>query len=181
MMDAPDPVLDPDTLRPITTDLTPPRWSSSFSIVIDTREQKPYDFAGVCRSTRETLPTGDYSIAGAQRRFCVERKSADDAYQSFTKDRERFVRELERMATYDYAAIVLEFDYASKPPPHVVFVSRESIVGSVVAWSVRYGVHVWFASGRAGGRDVVVRLARAWQQRQRHEQKNRAAQGAPQE
>ena len=76
-----------------------------FTIAIDTREQRPYEFPG---AERMTLPTGDYSIVGLEDQVAIERKSKTDAYSSLGQARARFRRELERLAKFDYAAIVVE-------------------------------------------------------------------------
>ena len=117
-----------------------------FVIAIDTREQRPYEFPGaeVC-----TLPTGDYSIVGLTDRVTIERKSKADAYSSLGHGRARFRRELERLALFDYAAIVVEDTVPGfmKRPPHSKMNPR-SAIGSLLAWSVRYRVPVFFAGDR---------------------------------
>ena len=89
---------------------------SPFTIAYDTREQLPFSFADIridrkkafVMTQRRTLPTGDYSIIGYEENVCVERKSLADLYQTLGKGRERFLRELERMQTMDYSAVVIE-------------------------------------------------------------------------
>lgn len=102
------------------------------AIVIDTREQLPFSFAAIpadkehgggtwqVTTERRTLPSGDYSLAGFETRVAVERKSVSDLFGTISQGRDRFVRELERLAEYDYAAVVIEGDWqaitASYPP-----------------------------------------------------------------
>lgn len=79
------------------------------TVVVDTREQRPFSFDPARVTTiRGTLPVGDYSIAGHELEVVVERKSLQDYVGSITQGRARFFRELERLALYDYAAIVVE-------------------------------------------------------------------------
>ena len=50
-------------------------------IIIDSREQRPFDFLsqnGDIETERGTLDTGDYSVAGLESRVAVERKSLAD-------------------------------------------------------------------------------------------------------
>ena len=47
-------------------------------IVIDTREQTPLVFPSGVATVRGTLRTGDYSVAGHEAAFTVERKSLSD-------------------------------------------------------------------------------------------------------
>ena len=127
-----------------------------FIIAIDTREQRPYEFPG---AEVKTLPTGDYSIVGLEDRVAIERKSKADAYNSLGQGRARFRRELERLAEIDYAAIVVE---DSVPgflcrPAHCKMNPR-SAIGSLLAWSVRYRVPVYFAGDRVHGQALTYKL-----------------------
>jgi DNA excision repair protein ERCC-4 len=127
-----------------------------FRIIIDSREQKPYRFE--CYAVR-ALPAGDYSIEGMENRVAVERKSKVDAYGTIGAGRDRFVRELEKLAKYDYAAVVIECSLSDfiKPPPRSELNPR-SAINSLVAWSVRYGVHVFFADNRLLARALTYRI-----------------------
>lgn len=123
-------------------------------IVIDTREQQPYVYPG---AEVKTLPSGDYSVVGLEDQVAVERKTKADAYCSLGCERARFRREVERLALYDYAAIVIE-DTAPgflRRPAHSKMNPR-SAISTLLAWSVRYGVHVFFA----GDRDHAQALTR---------------------
>jgi ERCC4-type nuclease len=131
---------------------TAPPWPPELVIAIDTREQAPWRFP---QSRRVTLATGDYSVVGLEDRVTIERKSKIDAYGSIGRGRERFKREWQRMARFEYAAVVIEAsleDFLIAPDRSLVHPS--AAVGTLAAWSVRYGVHVQFASDR--------RLAAAW-------------------
>ena len=95
---------------------------ADFTIIVDTREQAPYQFTGFrtnasarggkrdlvipvqCRG----LPTGDYSILGFESLVAVERKSLEDLYGTLGGGRERFSRELERLAAMNRALVVVE-------------------------------------------------------------------------
>ena len=125
-------------------------------IVVDSREQRPYEYPG---AITKALASGDYSIAGLEASVAVERKSKADAYNSLGYGRDRFRREVERLAGYDFAAIVVEDSVPSflHPPPH----SRmrpQSALGSLIAWSVRYRVPVLFAGDREHGQALTRKL-----------------------
>jgi len=127
-----------------------------FTIAIDTREQRPYEFP---RAERMTLPTGDYSIVGLEDQVTVERKSKADAYGSLGQGRARFRREWERLALLDYAAIVIEDTVPGflRRPAHSKMNPR-SAISSLLAWSVRYRVPVFFAGDRAHGQALTHKL-----------------------
>ena len=77
-------------------------------IIIDSREQEPYTFAGMNATVEVgTLTTGDYSLRGFP--LCgVERKELDDLINCLCDDRARFSRELLRLHAFDACAIVVE-------------------------------------------------------------------------
>lgn len=133
------------------------------SIVRDTREQpdKSWDasFDGL-PIVNAALPSGDWSVTSMETELALERKAADDYVGCIIGPRrEPFIRELERLATYKRAAIVVEshFDaiatgaYYSKVKPAV-------IVASVASIHARYGVPVLFIGDRKRAGD----FARTW-------------------
>jgi DNA excision repair protein ERCC-4 len=129
---------------------------SGMVVAVDTREQRPYRFP---RWERKALASGDYSVVGLEDRVAVERKTKADAYASLGRGRGRFEREVERLAKMDYAALVIE---ASLPeflvPPAFSRLNPRSAVASLLAWSVRHRVFVFFAGDRQHGRAVTWSL-----------------------
>lgn len=134
---------------------------SPFVVRIDTREQWPWTFDGICagadldhalidvRSVVGTIASGDYSIDGMQDRVALERKSLEDLYSTLTHGRQRFVRELERLAELDMAAVVVEAGWhaiAHEPPPRSRANPR-SIVASILAFQQRYPTVAWITAG----------------------------------
>ena len=80
--------------------------TDEFTIVVDTREQTPWVFE--TPAVRRTLKTGDYSVLSLEALIAIERKSLGDLVQSLTWERERFVREVERLAEFRWRAIIVE-------------------------------------------------------------------------
>ena len=132
--------------------MTPPK----LIVAIDTREQKPYRFA---RSEVKTLASGDYSIVGLEDRIAVERKTKPDAYSSLGQGRARFERELQRLSRFDYAAVVIE---TSLPDflraPAFSRMNPRAAARSMIAWSVKYRVCVFFAGDRRHGNALTQQL-----------------------
>ena len=119
------------------------------TIVIDTREQNPWQFTSLA-TERGSLDTADYSIRGLLHLVAVERKSLDDLLGCVGCDRDRFKRELARMRGYRFRALVIEASLAeieagqwrSKlQPAHVL--------GSLTAWTVQFGLPIVFAGDHA--------------------------------
>ncbi|MBN2024390.1 MAG: ERCC4 domain-containing protein [Pirellulales bacterium] len=132
------------------------------AILIDTREQRPWNFDG-CTVERVGLATGDYSLAGhvePPEGIIIERKAPRDLAACMTWNRARFVRELERLAAYRVAYIIVEAtllgfatsDRYSNTQPR-------ARVGSLVAWMHRYpGVHWIFAGNREAAARIAVHI-----------------------
>jgi len=130
--------------------------TTDYIVALDSREQKPYWFS---RSEVMTLPTGDYSILGLEDRIAIERKTKADAYSSLGNHRARFQRELERLALLDFAAIVIESslkDFLQAPP--FSRMNPKAAAATIIAWSVKYGVHVFFAGDRQHGNALTRQL-----------------------
>jgi ERCC4-type nuclease len=119
-------------------------------IAVDTREQEPYGFdPSRVTTVRRALPAGDYSLAGRESDVAVERKSLEDFVATAIQARERFARELRRLATYDFACVVVEASlddvlrhrYRSGADPRSVF-------GAVLSIVLDHRVPVFFCGDR---------------------------------
>ena len=134
-------------------------------VVIDTREQHPYEFEGlsaghrykhrpwVVTTTRATLQSGDYSLQGLESAVSVERKSLQDLYSTIGHSRDRFERELQRLheGAYHVAAVVVEASWEGilRQPPIWTRLRPQTVFRSVLAWTMRYQkVHWWMTGDR---------------------------------
>jgi DNA excision repair protein ERCC-4 len=126
-------------------------------IKVDTREQLPYSFT--TSAEIGTLSVGDHSLKGSEDAISIERKSINDLVGCLTHDRDRFERELSKARAMDYFALVIEASlrdilnhrYHSKALP-------KSIIQSLIAFSVRYRLPVWFAENRYYAQRVTESL-----------------------
>ena len=131
-------------------------------IVVDSREQSPFAFAGYpVELTVGTLETGDYSIRGFERRVAVERKSLADLVGCLGADRERFQRELARLRGYDSAAVVVE-DPADdlRGGRYRGKLDAGAAWQSVLAFSMRYRVPFIFGRDRADAEAIAFDFLR---------------------
>jgi DNA excision repair protein ERCC-4 len=129
-----------------------------FIVVIDSREQRPYRFD---EAVVKLLPSGDYSLLGYEERVAIERKSKKDAYASLGRGRERFEREVERLSRFEYAAIVVEASLKGFSR-----LNPKTAINSLLAWSVKHGVFVFFAGDRLHGHAVTrCLLEKYWRYR----------------
>jgi hypothetical protein len=147
-----------------------------FTIVIDTREKSPYTFANIEADAQEgkgilavktkydTLQTGDYSLVGHEHEVAIERKSKEDAYQTFGANRDRFERELTRLAEMHFAAVVIEdsWDGLLRRPPAYTKLNPKIIFRSIIAWEQRYGVHFHTCPGKRFAERLTLRMLQRW-------------------
>lgn len=81
---------------------------SNIKIVVDTREQQPWSFPKNEVEIRK-LDTGDYSIAGYEDMFCIERKkSVSEIANNITE--KRFTDVINRLKFIKYSYLLLEFN-----------------------------------------------------------------------
>jgi DNA excision repair protein ERCC-4 len=114
-------------------------------IVIDRREQAPLHFERL-QAVSGTLYSGDYSIAGLEDSFAVERKSIGDLVSCcLACQRERFEHELHRLRGYRFKRLLIVGSrediaagrYHSKINP-------KSVLATLGAFEVRYDLPVIF-------------------------------------
>jgi len=127
------------------------------TIVIDTREQEPLPFRESVETCRGTLYSGDYSAAGCESIFAIERKSIPDLVSCCAgQNRERFEHELHRLRGYWFARLLVigsveaisSGEYRSKVHPNAV-------LGTLAAFEVRYIPVVFAPTPEAGARLVL--------------------------
>ncbi len=128
------------------------------TIIIDTREQKPWEFP-MFRIKRKALKYGDYSVAGYEKQIIIERKSIADLFQSFTKTRSRMVIRLEEMGKFQYSALIVEGDIWDILKGHKRSqVNGRLLFGSVAALCASRGVAFILAGDRLGAQTAAQHL-----------------------
>lgn len=144
---------------------------SLVKIVCDTRERIPLLFnnlhiRGVSALDVDVhkLTEGDYSISGMEDQVFIERKSAADLYGTLFQGRERFERELERVAAkdYKYRYLVIEstpFGFAQYMEFHRNMKQFNSAFSSLMTWAERYKLKIRWCRNPADTADYVARLA----------------------
>ena len=132
-------------------------------VAVDTREQTPWVFPADVTTELATLRSGDYSVRGFESRIAIERKSLDDLVGSITSGRERFVRELTRLASFDFRCVIVEANiddiwahrYVSRAVP-------SSVIGSCAAFAIDFNIPFLFGGDAAKSADFGLRLLRRW-------------------
>ena len=132
-------------------------------IAVDSRERLPYEFQTA--SQVGILQVGDYSICGLEDHIAVERKELNDLIACLTTGRERFEKELYRGKALDYFALVIEASlselangiYRSQMNP-------KSAIQSLLAFSVRYGLPIFFCENRQYAQRITESLLQKYYQ-----------------
>jgi len=124
------------------------------------------------------LNAGDYSIENYEHKIAIERKELSDLYGTIGKGRKRFVKELERLQSYEYKAIIIEaslldvVQYKDKfnnrqvkiamlnkyYAPTILKMSPSSVINSLLVWSIRYKVQILYCCNRSLANLVCLRL-----------------------
>lgn len=142
-------------------------------VIVDSREQKPFEFRNLQCDARQhrrplriatvvgTLKQGDYSLAGYESSVAYERKSHADLVNTIGQNRERFVRELERLNGLQAAGVVVEADWLTifREPPSHSKLTPKVIFRSILAWAQRFPrVHWWMMPDRRLAEVATFRL-----------------------
>ncbi len=115
-------------------------------IIVDTREQDPLPFSRL-RTQSGILITGDYSVAGLENLFAIERKTIADLVSCCTgQNRERFERELHRLRGFRFKRLIivgteeqiLRGNFQSNIKP-------KAVLATLSAFEVRYDLPVIFS------------------------------------
>lgn len=112
-----------------------------------------------------TLKSGDYSIRGFEERVAIERKSKEDLFSTLTTGRERFVREMQRLAEMDIAWIIIEGGWRSLIEKEDIRSQANplAIYHTVCSWQTRYPtVHWWACDTRRFAEKTTYYLLKHW-------------------
>lgn len=138
---------------------------NNITIIQDTRESLPLDFTkfrGI-DVVRHGLKTGDYSIQNKEDEICFERKSVADLVGTLVSGHERFLREMERMKSFEEKYILVEntpimlYTYCVKHGWNYKF---NIIIQSLLAYACHYQVRVRFCKDREDMAEYIVKKSR---------------------
>jgi len=121
-----------------------------FKVIIDTREQRPWDFpADRFEIDRRKLDAGDYSIAGLEGELAIERKSLGDFVSTVIHDWIRFRKELYRLAGYRVAVVVVEADVSDvMEQRYDTGANPNSVMGRAAEITIDHGIPVFWWGAR---------------------------------
>jgi len=140
---------------------------NKFKVIIDTREQQPWIFE---RTTAEhkKLDTGDYSVEGYENILCIERKkSVSEIANNITES--RFKDVIERMNSYKYASLILEFNLndiyrypvGSNVPKHMwskIKISSGFIIKNLLELQIKNNIKILFCDNAMNASKIALSL-----------------------
>jgi ERCC4-type nuclease len=113
------------------------------TVVIDTREQDPLPITRL-PTIRSGLYSGDYSVAGLESVFAVERKSiADIVSCCVNSNRERFENELHRLRGFRFRRLLIVGQRCEiELKRYRSAIAPASVLGTLAAFEARYEIAV---------------------------------------
>jgi ERCC4-type nuclease len=159
------------------------------SVVIDTREQRPWCFdIWVAACLRRKLDWGDYALDGDEENFAIERKSIDDFAGTVGKGWKRFLREIERsrqmviIVEGNFSDFMFLIDHLGRqiPPKHHAMVTPQFIRKRVSELTLM-GIPVIFGHSPAIAGSIAQQILcdRAAELKQKEKKLKHEAQGIP--
>ena len=136
-------------------------------ILIDTRESiDPHPwavhFSSDVKIERGMLETGDFALAALPDGVVVERKTAADLYACLGRERDRFLRELQRGRYVGRLVVVIEANVAdliTLAHNHGGALTENSIIGTLAAFQRRFCPFFFAGSPRVAA-EFTERLLR---------------------
>ncbi|NBX98197.1 hypothetical protein EBQ81_05045 [bacterium] len=141
--------------------------NTDFTIIIDTREQHPWEFPEFAVANRK-LDTGDYSIEGLEKIFTIERKRTVSEVAGNISE-QRFTKELQRMKPYKHKFILMEFtlnsllDYpvGSTVPKKLwsnLKITGKYILKYLTDISIKYDVHIIYCGSKDNAEEMALSI-----------------------
>lgn len=131
-------------------------------ILVDTREQHEWEFKGY-NTIHQGLTTGDYSIrvlgVDYDNEIAIERKELEDFIACCGSNRDRFIKELERAVNISHFFIIIEGDWKQiESHAYRSQINPESVIGSIISWQMKYGVHIILAGNRERSKYLALKI-----------------------
>lgn len=125
----------------------------AMKILVDCAEKEPLSFEHPVRHVKFPPPedTGDYSIEGMEQLLRIERKKMPELWSCVGSRQDHFRSQLERMRRFRYPVLLIEgtpVELARSKPPNSRM-SWEQVSYRTMAWTMEFGVPVWFMGQRS--------------------------------
>jgi len=135
-----------------------------FTIIIDTREQIPWEFK-YHQTSKKKLDTGDYAIEGLETILAIERKKSVAEIANNISEK-RFIDVLERLSKIPYKFILLEFSLddvynfpiGSDIPKKLwskLKISSKYLLKYLTEIQLNYGIHVIYCGDKTNAEKMA--------------------------
>ena len=135
-------------------------------ILIDSRQQMPYEFRGLIRiagTMSQRLVAGDYVIAEAPELFCVIRKRVEEFNTIFSNpsdNRLPFLRELEPLLAVPHRFLVIEGAIQARlASGRLGQYHKNGLMDFLDAITARFGIHIIYTDSREEAEERIANLA----------------------
>ena len=135
-----------------------------FTVVVDTREQKPWSFDNYAKANRK-LDAGDYSLEGLENVFAIERKkSVNEIANNIVES--RFKDAIARLSQLKHSFLLLEFNMDSVLSYPIgsdlprkywdkVKVTPTFLLKNIIEWETNHGITVIFCGSSSNAEQVA--------------------------
>ncbi len=138
-------------------------------VLVDSREREPFALHAnhpnwISGERRVALKTGDYSVEGMKGLLALERKSLTDIVACTVAHRRRFLASCERLAKFQWKAILIEASYEDIKSPCDEFdipseVHPNAICGTLDAIEAKLGIPIIYTSRH---RELATERTTSW-------------------
>lgn len=139
-------------------------------VLVDTRERTPLPLLRnhpnwIGGERQATLKTGDYSVEGMENVLALERKTLPDVINSAIPSRDRFIRACDRLAHFQWKAILIEATYEDLKCPYaededlVTDAHPNAVCGTLDAIEAKFGIPILYTSRN---RALATERAASW-------------------
>ena len=138
----------------------------ALTMLVDPREQSPYDFHGFVRIAgiiREHLPVGSYAIAEAPELMCLKCIGVEELYTIYSNpsdNRLPFLHELEQFLSFPFRYLVIEGTLQHrKAGGRLNQYHKIGLIDFLDALTVRYGIQIIYTDSREEAEERIANLA----------------------
>lgn len=139
--------------------------TEGFTVIRDTREQNGWIWEPNDRCAGmidKTLPTGDYTIVGAESTLCIERKASVSEIANNLSEK-RFPKFLDRFSKFKYAFLIAEcsfedvikFPTNSNVPVYLwdkLYMKGKLLIKKITEIQLQYNLNIIWAGSPSNGR-----------------------------
>ena len=144
--------------------------SESFTVLVDTREKKPWTLASsrILGMEHRKLDTGDYTIKGYEHLLCIDRKASVQEVVNNVRE-PRFAKELLRIRKFPHAFLVMEFEldelinfpHNTSLPPKVkkqIRTNGKYLLRCLTRMQIKYNFNIIYAGNRENAQLITINL-----------------------